>query len=880
MIKDNKTLAYTYTSGRKKCYCKENVFVASPTKSIQVIKRKLYKNDCPPDQPIKLLLTNEQYFKGRLLSVDLLNIVSREGWTTGDLSVWAGTYYEILKSYAEQKSGSLFVPGKYLDLTPFNILIDSADKAVVFDQEWSCDEDVPLYFIFFRGIVYSLGKIFSFATPAEGTPDDLIELVITLINRIFPFDAADLQKCISLEEKYFSPVPLLPGKAFAYGKLKINAATGHLPEIIVQKEEVIARQKNEVEQKKKKITELESELRQNEQRQAKFAAQLEDQREELHRLSETFRFRLEALEKDVAWYRQTYEERSVVGVLKEKLGQGIRKQYRKIFGRLLNNRTVKGKYVLTYLLEYIRDEGLKNFFSLYADMIRSKGITALLHPRKAILSRMQPDAEADLILSPGLPDPVPAIEKLKEEMQALRYRPKISLIFPTYNTKPSLLGMAISSIKDQVYDNWELCIVDDHSTRQETINLLHSHFDDARIKLKVLARNAGISEASNTAIKMATGDYIALMDDDDELTPDALLRIAQELNERGEADILYSDECKVDEQGNLSEYFFKPDWSPELLLNMMYPGHLTVYKKDFLLSEVGWFRKEYDFSQDYDLMLRATEKTTNIRHLKKILYHWRLTEGSASRGDKPHARRTNLAALAEAIKRRNVNADIIELPTANRVKLRFEAKPKVSIIIPTDSSRNLKEAIESITARTIYPDYELVVVTNSGLIKEMQKQFDLANLIYTAYDKPYNFSDKCNWGARHARGEIVIFFNDDVRPLEDDWIENTIEYLFVAGVGGVSPKLVYEDGTLQYAGMAVGVRGLIGTTLHGYPEDSVSYMNYPQLVRDVSILSGACLAMRKALFFEVGGFDAVNVPSAHSDVDLSFKIIEKGLHCV
>jgi len=547
-----------------------------------------------------------------------------------------------------------------------------------------------------------------------------------------------------------------------------------------------------------------------------------------------------------------------------------------IINRLLLIAVIRKKHLIVYLLEYIRDYGIREFLLVSFMTIRTSGIKSILHPRKTILYKINNKGAGKLLPASPFVD-AEDMEVLRTTIPQFSYRPLVSFILPVYNTTPRLLQTAIESIKRQVYENWELCIADDHSTDSGTQKLLARYAGEERIRITRLPSNAGISQASNAAIHLSTGEYIALMDHDDEITPDALYWVIKELNENRETDIIYSDECKADEKGNLSDYFFKPDWSPELLFNRMYIGHLTIYRKDFLLREVGLFRKEYDFSQDYDLVLRATEKTTNIRHLKKILYYWRLTEGSASQGDKPYARKTNLAALENAIQRRGIPADIMELPAANRVKLRIDPAPGVSIIIPTDSFRNLKGALESIYASTVYPEFEIVVVTNSGLIEQMKALFVQTNLVYVSYDLPYNFSDKCNRGAERAQHEFLIFFNDDVRPLEADWIENTIEYLFVPGVGGISPKLIYENDTIQYAGMATGVRNFIGTTFHKYHKDSLAFHNFLRLVRNVSILSGACLAIRKTLFREIGGFDPVNTPSAHSDMDISFKILEKGL---
>lgn len=588
------------------------------------------------------------------------------------------------------------------------------------------------------------------------------------------------------------------------------------------------------------------------------------------------------LVKTMKWYEATYVNRSLAGIIKDRMKRFFKRVYLWILNTLLGLGMVKNRYVLTYLLEYARDNGIKASMRGVRNSFREHGFKTFKNLRQIGLSNLKQSYKRENKIS-GI-DPLSrqeeyTIEKMEKEIAGFKQHPKFSIILPTYNTKPALLQMAIQSVVSQSYTNWELCITDDGSTSNETKRVLRLYRGDDRVKISFLPQNKGISEASNVAITSATGDFLALFDHDDELTPDALFWMAKEINEHPDADIIYSDECKINERGERSDHFLKPAWSPELLFNMMYIGHLTVYRKSFLADKVGLFRTEYNFSQDYDLALRATEQTNKIYHIERILYYWRETEGSASVGDKPYARRSNLAALEDAMKRRGIDADIIDLPTANRVKLHIKQKPLVSIIVPTDSFDNLKETIENIVNYTGYDAYEILPVTNSGLIEKM-KGLNYKNTRFIAYDKPYNFSDKCNVGAAHAKGEIVIFFNDDVRPMALDWLENTIEYLFIPGVGGTSPKLIYEDDSIQYAGMVTGVRNLTGTSFHTLHKDSTAYINFPQSVRDVSILSGACLAMRRDLFELVGGFDAVNTPSAHSDVDLSFKILEQGLRCV
>jgi len=839
-------LAWSFNSMREKCYCKIQHFTRTDTGALLVQRERLYPQaPCPKDPPIHQHIEDEAYLAGRLLSSRALDIVTRPGWTITELAEWADSYHRILKSYGSQDT----IPGQYLDLTPYNILIAPGTAPVVFDQEWTCTEELPLYFIFFRGIVYCLAGITHYATPADNTPTGIIPLAMALVNGILPFDAGHLEECVRLEKYYFGKIPLRPGQPFGHGNIPLKNDWRALHD------------------------KTKAALDQAEQEKALYRMRLEQQ---ISQVRQEYQTQVAMLRQHVDWYQHTYEQRSLPGL---------------VLQHRLTKAQTKGKYLTASLLTSIQEKGFSKTFGQVLRALTSKGLSGLLHPRKTLLPLMMRPTPIPFTSS-GFPssssfsheeDP----EKVAAVIRAFTWTPKISFIMPVYNTPPRWLEKAVDSIRSQWYTNWELCIADDGSTHNGTLQLLRRLEEDSRIRITRLNNNAGISQASNAAIAMADGEFIALMDHDDEVTPDALFEILQNLHHHGDADIIYTDECKVDEEGHLSDPFFKPDYSPELLLNMMYSGHLTLYKKSFLLNKVGLFRSAYDLSQDYDLMLRAVEKTTRIRHVEKILYHWRMTAGSSSQGEKPHARITNIAALEDAMKRRGIPAEVSALSTANKVKIHMDHQPLVSIIIPTDAWDHLKDTLYALYVHTAYKHVEVVVVTNSRIIaappplpRPSPGRLAHRAPVYVAYDKPYNFSDKCNTGAAAASGEILIFYNDDVRPLEDGWLDNTIEYLFMPGVGGVSPRLVYEDDSIQYAGMATGVRGLTGTTFHGYPSNSTAYINFPQSVRDVSILSGACLAIKKEVFENIGGFDHINTPSSHSDVDLSFRLLEAGLRCV
>ncbi len=478
----------------------------------------------------------------------------------------------------------------------------------------------------------------------------------------------------------------------------------------------------------------------------------------------------------------------------------------------------------------------------------------------------------------------PDADALKEQQRMadeLGSRVKISLLTPIHDTPANFLEEMFASVAGQTWSSWELCIVDGGSTRPETIETLRTwETRDPRIRVERLTENLGIAENTNRALRLATGDFVACLDHDDLLAPFALYELARATIQSPDADILYSDEDRMGCDGKRHAPFFKPEWSPELLLNSMYIGHLSAYRRS-LANELGGFRKEFDLSQDYDFALRATEQARSIVHIPQVLYHWREHPASGSTGGKPDARRSNLAALGEAMRRRNLPADILEYPTANRARLKVARWPRVSIIVPTDSPSRAQACLQELPRATKYPDLEIVVVTNSKLVEPLQSlKAENAMLRLVPYDKPFNFSDKCNVGAAASTGERLIFFNDDVEAVEPEWIQNLIEPLENPEIGAVAPKLLYETGKIQHAGLVTGVRGLVGTACHQWPGDSTDYTNFAQSMRDVSALSAACLAMRREDFFRVGEFDAVNTPIAHSDLDLSFKVREAGMRCV
>jgi O-antigen biosynthesis protein len=473
------------------------------------------------------------------------------------------------------------------------------------------------------------------------------------------------------------------------------------------------------------------------------------------------------------------------------------------------------------------------------------------------------------------------LDQQREEARSWANPPKISLVVPVFNPSPEFLKAMLDSIHAQTYENWEICIAGASSGGESAAEILKTwQAREPRVRLQRLERNLGISENTNHALSLATGDFVACVDQDDLLAPFALYELTKAIRESPDTEIFYSDEDRWSQKGMRQSPFFKPEWSPELLQSFMYLGHLTAYRRD-LVETLGGFRKEFDLSQDYDFALRATERAHAIKHIPHVLYHWREHAASGNLGGKPEARKTNLAALRDAMQRRGLNAEVIEHPTANRARMKVTNWPRVSIIIPTDSASRAEVCVRELPRETNYPALELVLVTNSALIAAVSKKLPAdINVQFIPFDQPFNFSAKCNRGAGAANGERLIFLNDDVETGQRDWVQNLIEPLESPGVGAVAPKMTYGSGKIQHAGLVMGVRGLIGTAFHEWDAGSVDYFNLAQSMRNVSVLSGACLAMRREDFFRLGGFDEINTPISNSDTDLCFKIRRDGKRCV
>jgi glycosyltransferase involved in cell wall biosynthesis len=471
----------------------------------------------------------------------------------------------------------------------------------------------------------------------------------------------------------------------------------------------------------------------------------------------------------------------------------------------------------------------------------------------------------------------------RHQIADFQYKPLISILTPVYNVDPQWLNRAIASISAQWYENWEWCIVDDHSTNASTIALLKS-LRDKRIRVSFLPENRNISAASDEALAMAGGDYIALMDHDDELTPGALYEVVRTINETG-ADFIYSDEDKLELDGSRSDHHFKPDFSPDMFFSMNYLSHLGVIRRQ-LAVESGGFGRGLDGAQDYDLYLRVLERTNRIAHIPKVLYHWRkLPSSTAAVVDaKSYAWKAGAEALRRAIKRRNLAAQVTEgkTPGTYRVQYHIDRSPLVSIIIPfKDEPALLRMCLESILEKSTYQNFEILGITNNSedeeTFSEMRRFESLDHRIrFLEHNVPFNYSEINNFAAmKHARGQQIVLLNNDIEIISPDWLECLLEFSQRQDVGAVGGKLYYPDDRIQHAGIVIGIGGVAGHSHKYFDRSAYGYFSRPNIVQNVSAVTAACLMVKKSVFEEVGGLDQENLKVAFNDVDFCLRIREK-----
>lgn len=528
------------------------------------------------------------------------------------------------------------------------------------------------------------------------------------------------------------------------------------------------------------------------------------------------------------------------------------------------------------------------FASLFLNVVRTEGLAGV---RRRISHVLKRDYGSWLANFDKMTDDTR--NEIARRAKAFPLRPLISILMPVYNPPAEFLNQAIWSVRNQLYENWELCIADDNSSNSKIREMLGSHADqDSRVKLILRDENGHISAASNSALSLATGQYIGFLDHDDMLSVNALYHVVSEINRNPELKMIYSDEDKVDERGHRFDPHFKSDWNPELLFSHNYVCHFIVYKSD-VLRNVGGLRTGYEGSQDYDLILRILKHVSaeQISHIPKILYHWRALPGSTARSseEKNYSSEAGLKALQDYFQ--EVNPDIhVEIgPVPNSYRVRYPVPtpcPLVTIIIPTrDKLKLLKNCLNSILAKTTYANFEILIVNNRSEHIETISYLESIQEIHENvrginYDHDFNFSGINNFAVPHANGDIVALVNNDIEVINPDWLTEMVSYACRLEVGCVGAKLYYSNGRLQHGGVILGIGGVAGHSHKGYASKANGYFSRLKLTQNLSAVTAACLVVRKKVYEKVGGFDEQNLKVAFNDVDFCLKVRELGLNNV
>jgi glycosyltransferase involved in cell wall biosynthesis len=487
--------------------------------------------------------------------------------------------------------------------------------------------------------------------------------------------------------------------------------------------------------------------------------------------------------------------------------------------------------------------------------------------------------------------PYPAaddLQRLRAAAEAGAAPIKFSVLMPVYNPPDKWLCRAIESVRSQTYPNWELCIADDASTQPHVRRTLERFAsEEPRIKLIIRPQNGHISAATNSALELATGEFTALFDHDDELAPHALHCVAEELRAHPAADLVYSDEDKIDEQGARFDPHFKPDWNPELLRAQNYLSHLTVYRTA-VLREAGGLRPGFEGSQDWDLALRVTERVAadHIRHIPRVLYHWRASEGSTALhlGEKKYVTDSARRALTEHFDRLG-EAVTLERIIGGHWHVAYalpSPRPLVSIIIPTRNAGNLvRLCLASIFARTNYAPFEILLVDNRSDDPESLAIFAAAErddgVRVLKFDAPFNYSAINNFAAAQAKGEILCLLNNDIEVLESHWLDELAAHAVRPATGAVGARLYYPDLRVQHAGVITGLGGVAG---HGFKyferTDPGTPQFRPHVAQNLTAVTAACLVIRKSTYWQAGGFDESELTVAFNDVDFCLKVAALG----
>jgi len=848
---NSSVLAYHYSSGRVAQYAKETLFVKENDSQISVNVRPVVSglSNKKSTNPIRFSLTpNAPYVYGRPLSLEFIQIVSKDGWSVDDVGEFLCRHVRFIEEslLSESITRKLTrlddkLPGKYFDVIAQNIIVTNDGSSVVIDQEWELTYEIELGFCLFRSVLLLMNSVSRFGNQQSHIRYSRYQFIQDVFLAAgFMIEDDRIKDYMEQEANVQSQIT---------GKSLESFLDWHPNHLLQTNNLSLA-----LDRSAKEIAQLNAVFQQK-------AEEIED------------------LRQSSSWKVTAPIRRMIVKF----------RLYRDAI-RAIHRRIVSlGGYpsTLGYVLNILGKEGVVGLRNRWLETFRVDSILVRKDYSKWVeLYSKTTDKHRSAIHT---------------RIAEFRECPLISIVMPVYNPNPEWLVQAIDSVRSQLYENWELCIADDYSTDSQIRKILEELADkDTRIKVVFRKENGHISAASNSALRLAQGTWIALVDHDDRLSEDALFWVVDTINHNPSTRLVYSDEDKIDEIGARHSPYFKTDWNPDLFLSHNMFCHLGVYEKN-LLDDVGGFRIGFEGSQDYDLALRCAEKVdaNQILHIPRVLYHWRVHRNStaSSISNKPYARQSGKRALDEHFERLGIKGEAVPVEHGFRIRYTVPINlPLVTLIIPVRNKLELtRQCIESIREKTTYGNYEIVVVDNGSDDLDFMAYLESLSLesgvSILRDDRPFNFSALNNRAVDSAKGEIVGLINNDTEVITSDWLTEMVSHAVRPEVGAVGAKLRYGDGTLQHGGVVLGLGGVAGHSHKHLPKNSVAgenlidakslpenpgYFGRVALISNFSAVTAACLVTRKSIYQKVGGLNEQQLGVAFNDVDFCCRLIEAG----
>ncbi|MBI1472915.1 glycosyltransferase [Escherichia coli] len=884
-IFNQRILAWHYSDARSQENNKETVFKLDDNEQINVISKSLsIEND--------EISINEPFYQGESLWREVVRIVNLRDWTVSELTDVFIKWLKVISSPSDDVIPSFenTISNDYFDALPFNIINDGNGGYTIFDREWDNGKTSKFGLIAWRGVFHSLFRIKSYESSSSVFAKTYFDLASQVLQHIWPDIPSTAFLEWAEEEARFSVEVTGRDNYQSLLDVALNSTISYRVNVTTLKQQITI-QENELLATKVHVDNL--------------TTQLDWQANELDRLQNELSHQAKSATVLAESLKKIEEEKALMfNSLSWKLTKPLR--FTKRVALALSRRgTPKNMHLKNKLSRLNKVLNLKkNQLGGYTQLAlwsyqryRSYGYTGFISKLKRAMnpvpvsSNAVPVYEYEQWIEKHENIDSVKLTAFSSRLASFEHLPTISIVMPCYNAPVKYLCEAIESVRNQIYSRWELCIADDASTSEETVLKLKEYAAlDPRIKITFRSKNGHISNASNSAIELVTGEYVALMDQDDLLPRHALYKVVEAINNQPDVQLIYSDEDKISADGVRCEPYFKADWNRDLFLSQNMFSHLGVFSKS-LIDKVGGFRPGLEGSQDYDLVLRCLDHVTEnqIVHIPEILYHWRIIPGSTASGgeQKPYAFLAGIRAVQEYLERNNIAAQVEEAKQGMlmlRVKYNLPKQlPLVSIIIPTRNAKALvKQCIDSIFEKTTYSNFEIILVDNGSDDPSSLDYFaelnERDNIRVVRDDGNFNFSRLNNEAVKVAKGELLCLMNNDIEVISPDWLDEMVSQAVRPEIGAVGAKLLYPNDTVQHAGVILGLGGIAGHAHLGIHRNDPGYFGRANLVQNFIAVTAACLVIRKEIYENVGGLNEKDFAVAFNDVDFCIRVHQAGYH--